>query len=41
VMPRLEPVKNPAGEMTDVAISYPMDLKTQMLEYSAATRDLR
>jgi dipeptidyl-peptidase-3 len=41
VMPRLEPAKNPAGEITDVAISYPMDLTTQMLEYSAATRSFR
>ena len=41
VMPKLEPVKNAAGEITDVAISYPQDLTTQMLEYSAATRDLR
>ena len=41
VMPRLEPAKNGAGEITDVAISYPMDLTTQMLEYSAATRNLR
>ena len=41
VMPKLEPAKNPAGEITDVAISYPMDLTSQMLEYSAATRNLR
>ena len=40
VMPKLEPVKN--GEtITDVRISYPQDLTTQMLEYSAATRSLR
>jgi dipeptidyl-peptidase-3 len=41
VMPKLEPVKNAAGEITDVGISYPMDLARQMLEYSAATRSLR
>lgn len=41
VMPKLEAVKSPAGEITDVTISYPMDLMKQMLEYSAATRHLR
>jgi dipeptidyl-peptidase-3 len=41
VMPRLEAVKNPSGEITDVKISYPMDLSSQMLEYAAATRSLR
>jgi dipeptidyl-peptidase-3 len=41
VMPRLEAVKDEAQEITDVAISYPMDLTRQMLEYSAATRDTR
>ncbi len=41
VMPKLEAVKNPAGEITDVTISYPMDLTKQMLEYAAATRHLR
>ncbi len=34
VMPRLEPVRDDADEITDVAISYPMDLTAQMLEYS-------
>ena len=34
VMPRLEPVPDDAGEITDVAISYPMDFTAQMLEYS-------
>ena len=34
VMPRLEPVRDEAGETTDIAISYPMDLTAQMLEYS-------
>ena len=41
VMPRLAPVLDERGAVTDVRISYPMDLATQMLEYSAATRDLR
>jgi dipeptidyl-peptidase-3 len=35
VQPRLDPVYAPDGvEITDVKISYPLDLKTQMLEYS-------
>ena len=34
VQPRLEPVRNGAGEITDVKISYPQDLTAQMLEYS-------
>ncbi len=34
VMPRLEPVTGPDGQITDVTISYPADLTTQMLEYS-------
>jgi dipeptidyl-peptidase-3 len=38
VMPKLEAVKNAAGEITDVTISYPQDFTKQMLEYSAATR---
>jgi dipeptidyl-peptidase III len=41
VMPRLEAVKTPSGEISDVTISYPQDLTRQMLEYSAATRELR
>lgn len=41
VMPRLEAVTNDAGEITDVTISYPLDLAAQMLEYSGATRHLR
>jgi hypothetical protein len=40
-MPKLEAVKGASGEITDVTISYPMDLTKQMLEYSAATRSLR
>src|SRR6185295_7402322 len=41
VMPRLEAVAGPSGEIVDVEISYPLDLAAQMLEYSAATRHLR
>ncbi|MEO8258466.1 MAG: peptidase M49 [Acidobacteriota bacterium] len=41
VMPRLEASTTASGEVTDVVISYPMDFSKQMLEYSAATRDLR
>ena len=41
VMPRLETVTDEAADITDVVISYPLDLTAQMLEYSAATRHLR
>jgi dipeptidyl-peptidase III len=34
VMPKLEPEKDGAGNITDVKISYPCDLTQQMLEYS-------
>ncbi len=34
VQPRLEAVKSADGQITDVKISYPLDLTTQMLEYS-------
>ena len=34
VMPKLTPVVGPDGAITDVTISYPMDLTAQMLEYS-------
>ena len=34
VQPRLEPVHAADGTLTDVTISYPLDLTTQMLEYS-------
>jgi dipeptidyl-peptidase-3 len=37
VMPRLTPVVDTGGRITDVAIDYPCDLETQMLEFSAAT----
>ena len=41
VMPRLDAVRDEAGAIVDVEISYPLDLASQMLEYSAATRHLR
>lgn len=34
VMPRLTPVVDDSGAITDVTISYPQDLTAQMLEYS-------
>jgi dipeptidyl-peptidase III len=34
VQPRLAPVFDASRQITDVAISYPLDLETQMLEYS-------
>lgn len=34
VMPKLTPVTGANGAITDVKISYPQDLTTQMLEYS-------
>ena len=39
VMPKLTPVTNASGEITDVKISYPMDLTTQMLEWSRVRRN--
>ncbi len=36
VMPKLEPVTDAGGAITDVRISYPLDLTTQMLEFSNA-----
>lgn len=41
VMPKLTPVRNASGAVTDVSISYPQDLTTQMLEYGEATRQTR
>ena len=38
VMPRLTP-RFDGGAIVDVEISYPLDLETQMLEYSAFARD--
>jgi dipeptidyl-peptidase-3 len=41
VMPKLEVTRDASGAIADVTISYPQDLTGQMLEYAAATRDLR
>jgi dipeptidyl-peptidase III len=41
VMPRLEAVRDERGGITDVRVSYPLDLTAQMLEYSAMTKDTR
>jgi dipeptidyl-peptidase-3 len=38
VMPKLTPVMDGGGKITDVRISYPQDLTAQMLEYSGARR---
>lgn len=38
VMPKLTPVTDANGTITDVTISYPLDLTTQMLEYSGVRK---
>jgi dipeptidyl-peptidase-3 len=38
VMPRLAAVHDGAGHISDVEVSYPCDLESQMLEYSALSR---
>src|SRR5688572_18769558 len=38
VMPKLTPVTDASGTITDVRISYPQDFTAQMLEYSGQTR---
>ena len=38
VMPKLTPVADANGKITDVRISYPMDLSAQMLEWSGLRR---
>ena len=38
VMPKLTTVKGADGKITDVTISYPMDLTAQMLEYSGTKK---
>jgi dipeptidyl-peptidase-3 len=38
VMPKLTPVTDANGTITDVRISYPLDLTAQMLEFSGASR---
>lgn len=35
VMPELTPVRNAAGDIVDVEISYPLDLEKQMLGWSS------
>ena len=37
-MPKLTPVTDADGTITDVQISYPQDLTTQMLEYAGVRR---
>ena len=39
VQPRLEPVTGADGKITDVKISYPMDLTAQMLEFSGRRKN--
>jgi dipeptidyl-peptidase III len=41
VQPKLEAVEGPDGTVIDIRISYPLDLTSQMLEYSAQTRATR
>jgi dipeptidyl-peptidase-3 len=38
VMPEYEPVTDASGTITDVKVSYPLDLMKQMLSYSAFTK---
>jgi dipeptidyl-peptidase-3 len=38
VMPKLTPVTDASGAVTDVTVSYPLDLTAQMLEYSGAKK---
>ena len=38
VMPKLTAARDGSGAITDVTISYPMDLTAQMLEFSGAKR---
>jgi dipeptidyl-peptidase-3 len=38
VMPKLTPVTDASGAITDVTISYPMDLTAQMLEYAESSK---
>ncbi len=39
VMPKLRPVTDANGNITDVGVDYPLDLGKQMLEYSAFTKE--
>jgi len=38
VMPKLTPVTGADGKITDVTVSYPLDLTTQMLEYDGVVK---
>jgi dipeptidyl-peptidase-3 len=38
VMPRLSPVHDDSGAIRDIEVTYPCDLESQMLEYSALAR---
>jgi len=38
VMPKLTAVTDASGKITDVTVSYPMDLTTQMLEFSGSVK---
>ena len=38
VMPKLTAVTDASGKITDVTVSYPMDLTTQMLEFSGSAK---
>jgi hypothetical protein len=40
-MPALEPVFDEDGAIVDITIAYGLDLKAQMLDYSAMTKALR
>ncbi len=41
VMPKLEPVTDAQGTITDIQVTYPCDLAKQMLEYSAFTKEAK
>ncbi|HLE34017.1 MAG TPA: peptidase M49 [Bacteroidota bacterium] len=41
VMPEYEPVTDASGTITDVKVSYPMDLTKQMLSFSKFTREAK
>jgi dipeptidyl-peptidase-3 len=41
VMPALSAVTDASGAITDVRISYPMDLKTQMLDYAKVSASIK
>jgi dipeptidyl-peptidase III len=39
VQPKLEPVIDASGAISDIRIAYPLDLETQMLDYSGVVRE--